>query len=72
MLIKFCLNNQKNLYDVFLESKDLKYLHDKEGDLSSNAVELINTLSYSPSKLSKLNKGFPKITKTILNTTHAT
>ena len=46
MLIEFCIHNKANLYTVFFEAENLKFLHDKEGNLSTSGVKFINTLAY--------------------------
>ena len=53
---------------MYLKAEDLKYLHDKEGNLSSNGVEFINTLAQPSPLLASIDKGFPKITKMICST----
>ena len=68
MLIEFCINNKNNLYNVFFYADNLKFLHDKEGNLNSNGVEFINKLAYPSPVLSNIDKGFPKITKATFNT----
>ena len=68
MLIEFCINNKANLYKVFFEAENLKFLHDKEGNLSANGVKFINTLAYKSAQLENMDKGFPKISKTTMNT----
>ena len=72
MLIDFCINNKTNLYDLFFEADNLKFLHDKEGNLSSDGVDFINTLAYPSPVLSQMDKGFPKITKATFNTVEPT
>ena len=72
MLIKFCIYNKANLLNVFFEAENLKFLHDKDGNLSSNGVEFINTLAYQSPELNSMDKGFPKIRKTTMNSIEPT
>ena len=39
-------------------------MHDTEGFMSSNTIELIKTLPVEPSAMSHIKLGFPVITKT--------
>ena len=68
MLIDFCIHNKTNFYDEFFKAENLKFLHDKEGNLSSNGVDFINTLAYPSPLLVHLDKGFPKVTKATFDT----